>query len=217
MPLNTNEQLPFVGPMVIGEYFTYPGASSDSSPVLTLRTNLAGDDVPIKAILELKATDGAFVVPRMTFAEMNALDPVDNGSMVFVIDLQALYLYESAVWQPIASGPAFLPFTWTEADGPTGMQPNNGYWVNTIALTDMTLPTVCPEGDVMRVARVGAGNFSIVQNAGQQIRFETATTTLGVTGHIDSTNVGDVIEITCRVANLFFVVTGSQGALFNVV
>jgi len=211
MALNLVYPTPLNGAVVIGDTTTFNNGSNDVPPQLTTAVNLAGKTVPIKAILELQSEDGAFVVPRMTSVDRILMDPIVDGALVFDTDLAILMLYEGGAWLEIATGPAVQFFNWNEVVGPTLMLPDNGYWVTNAALTNMTLPVICPKDAIIKVSRQGAGNFSVRQNAGQQIQYENLSTTLGVAGHIDSQEIGDVLTMVCRVANTLFVVEASVG------
>ena len=84
---------------------------------------------------------------------------------------------------------------------------------NNAATITMTLPTTAAVGSVIRVVGMGAGSFKIAQNVLELIHFGTATTTTGVGGSIESTQVNDSIEIVCIVANTEWAVLSSVGNL----
>lgn len=94
---------------------------------------------------------------------------------------------------------ASILFAWTVETANANMATNNGYISNSAGTINLTLPTTANIGDIIRVTNE-AGNFSIRQNAGQSINFGNVTTTVGTTGHLDSTALGDSVELVCIVA-----------------
>lgn len=88
-------------------------------------------------------------------------------------------------------------FTWTDITGATQtIAVANGYVTNRGGGVTYTLPATATEGDMFRIAgKLGA--WSIAQNANQQILFGSSSSTVGVTGSIASTNVGDCAEVLC--------------------
>lgn len=104
-------------------------------------------------------------------------------------------------------------FTWNEETGTSAnMAVNNGYIANNAGLVTLTLPATAAVGDVIRVVGKGAGGWRIAQNAGQAITWdETAATTTGVGGMLDSTDDFDAVELVCMTANTDFVVLSSKG------
>lgn len=77
----------------------------------------------------------------------------------------------------------------------------------------VTLPVASVLGDVVRVAQNGATGWHIVQAAGQQIMVAGILTTLGASGSIASTGLGDSIELVCMVADTIWVALSYEGNL----
>ena len=101
---------------------------------------------------------------------------------------------------------------WTVVSGTSqAMAVNNGYTSNNAGLCTMTLPATAAVGDTIQVSGLGAGGWAIAQNALQVIHFGSATTTIGITGSLASTNAFDAIEITCVVANTTWIARNSIG------
>lgn len=115
---------------------------------------------------------------------------------------------EGVKWAPQAS---IFPFT--EVTGTAqAMAINNGYIANNIALVTATLPSTSAVGDLVWIVGQGAGGWQIAQNAGQTIHFGNQDTTMGIGGHLDSTNQYDAIQLLCTAANTDWTCTGiSQG------
>lgn len=105
-------------------------------------------------------------------------------------------------------------FAWTEVTGTTqAMADNNGYIANNAGLVTLTLPAVAAIGDTVMVTGKGAGGWRVAQNAGQQIFFGTASTTIGAGGSLDSTQRRDTVELVCITANTEWNVIDSVGNL----
>lgn len=104
--------------------------------------------------------------------------------------------------------------TWTTVTGTTqAMAVNNGYVANNAGLVTLTLPATAAVGDVILVAGLGAGGWSIAQNAGQLIHIGNQVTTTGATGTLSSTNAFDDVTLRCIVTNTTFTVMAVQGNL----
>lgn len=104
-------------------------------------------------------------------------------------------------------------FSWTEVTGTSqAMVADNGYIANNAGLVTLTLPATCGLGQSLSVVGLGAGGWSIAQNAGQTIHFNSNDTTTGAGGSLSSTNRYNSIELMCVVANTDFVVVDSSGS-----
>ena len=112
----------------------------------------------------------------------------------------------------IASGGGGGGITWSVVGVNTAMAVNTGYFSSSAGTINLTLPAAAALGDVIRISNL-AGNFHIVQGAGQSIRFGDATTVVGAGGSITSTGVGDTLELVCYNANVGFQVLSSMGNL----
>lgn len=105
---------------------------------------------------------------------------------------------------------------WTEVTTVTqAMAVNNGYLANNAAPVVLTLPATSALFSIFEVVGKGAGGFKIEQNAGQTIIWDaTSSTTTGVGGYIESTDIYDKVRIMCTVADTTFTVVGSKGNIF---
>lgn len=108
--------------------------------------------------------------------------------------------------------------TWTEVTGTSQTaSADNGYITNNAGLVTVTLPTTCAVGKIIRVTGKGAGGWKIAQNASQKIIWNeggvagTNETTSGTSGHLDSTDDYDSIEIICITADTVWGVLSSKG------
>jgi hypothetical protein len=91
-------------------------------------------------------------------------------------------------------------FTWVDVTGTSAsMAINTGYLADNAGLVTLTLPATAVQFSEIEVKGYGAGGWLIAQNAGQQIRFGTASTTAGVTGSLASTNLNDGVKLIAAV------------------
>lgn len=102
---------------------------------------------------------------------------------------------------------------WTVETTDTSLIKNNGYFANSAGTITFTLPVTSAVGDTISVSNMNTGSMVVAQNAGQSIRYGNQISTVGVTGNITSTGIGDTITIVCNVANTGFQVVNSQGQL----
>lgn len=68
----------------------------DAQGNMATPTKIGG--VPIAAALEVQSKVGAFVPPRMSTDEKDALDPIETGSIVWDTTLNQLSIFDSAQW-----------------------------------------------------------------------------------------------------------------------
>jgi hypothetical protein len=90
---------------------------------------------------------------------------------------------------------------------------DHGYINTNVGLTTFTLPAIAAVGDEIEIVGESAAGWLIAQNAGQNIQFNSLSTTGGVGGSLASTNQYDTVHLVCRVANTTFHVTSSTGNL----
>ena len=99
--------------------------------------------------------------------------------------------------------------------GPVSMAAGNGYFSNASG-ADLTfnLPSTAAVGTVLEITNLQAArNFTIAQASGQSIQFGNVATTVGASGSISSTSIGDSLRMVCTVANTTWQVLSSQGNL----
>jgi hypothetical protein len=115
---------------------------------------------------------------------------------------------EGVKWGPQAFVFPFIEVTSTSQ----AMAINTGYIANNSALVTATLPSTSSVGDLVWIIGKGLGGWQIAQNAGQIIHFADQDTTMGVGGHLASSNQYDAIQLICTAANTDWTCTGiSQG------
>lgn len=107
-------------------------------------------------------------------------------------------------------------FTWTDATNASyTVAAQNGYVADRGTLVTFTLPTNNALGDTIQIVGKGAGGWTIVYAAGQQIFFGSSTTT-ATTGALASTNAHDCVTLVCTTASAsapIFTVSNAVGNL----
>lgn len=93
-------------------------------------------------------------------------------------------------------------FTWTVITVDQTAVVNNGYFCNKASTLHLLLPAVSAVGDTIIVTNENtAVGVQFTQAAGQQILFSTSSSTLGATGTVTSSAIGDSMTLVCKVAN----------------
>lgn len=116
-----------------------------------------------------------------------------------------------AYWQLLAYSANY--FTWAVTITDQTLSPNMGFFANSNATLEFSLPTNAAVGDTYEVIAMGSGGFLITQSAGQSVVVGNQLTTSGAGGSIASTSSGDWIKIVCDVAGTSFFATVEQGNL----
>lgn len=94
----------------------------------------------------------------------------------------------------------------------------NGYFCNKAGTLALALPATSAVGDIIEVVNINtATGTSFTQAASQQIFFGNTSTTLGATGTLTSTSIGDTMKLVCRTANLTWQVLGNPIGNWTVV
>lgn len=106
----------------------------------------------------------------------------------------------------------FAPMPTTVVTGTTqAVAVNNCYVSNNAGVVTMTLPATAAVGDEIQIMGLGAGGWSLAQNASQLVHFGNVASTTGTGGSIASQNAFDTLKIKCVVANTTFCVIAAQG------
>jgi len=90
---------------------------------------------------------------------------------------------------------------------------NMGYITNSGALVAIILPALSAVGDVIRIAGLGAGGWTLQQQAGQVVHCMSRDTTVGAGGSLSSMTAHDTLEIVCAVANTEWIDISQNGNL----
>jgi hypothetical protein len=125
------------------------------------------------------------------------------------------FLAGAAVWTELDNAGAIAGIVWTiEAGAAVNMANYHGYITANAGVTTSTLPVVSAVGSVIEiVGGAGTTNWIIAQRAGQYIRFNNQTTTVGVVGQVLSTHFYDTVKLITRVADVGFEIVRSNDNL----
>jgi len=153
-------------------------------------------DISLSGIVQLNTGDRVFVsVQNLT----------DTSSMT------AMYANASIVNVDATQQTAMV---WTNVTGTSqAMSPNNGYVTNNVGLVTLSLPATCNFGSEIQVNGNEVGGWQITQGAGQQIFYESASTTIGVTGTVSSTNARACVTLRCILQDQGFLIESTTGAI----
>jgi hypothetical protein len=102
--------------------------------------------------------------------------------------------------------------SWLDVTGATqGLTANRGYYANRGAgNVAFTLPISAARDTIIRIVGIQNG-WTVAQNAGQQIVYGTASTTIGVGGSLASTSARNSFEMICIVQNTTWQIISSVG------
>ncbi len=106
-----------------------------------------------------------------------------------------------------------LPMIWSvETNAAVVGVVDHGFIANRAGLITITLPTTAAIGSIIEVTGINtAVGWRIAQNAGETIHFGNQSTTTGVGGYLESTEIRDSVRIVCVVANTDWNVLSSLG------
>ena len=96
------------------------------------------------------------------------------------------------------SNVSWLPIT----SSPYVMVPNYGYTTSLGTQTLLALPDSAAYGDVIEISGQGLAGWRVTQGAGQYIQYGAVTTTVGVTGYLESGTAQDSVKLLCIATNL---------------
>lgn len=122
-----------------------------------------------------------------------APDPIVVGTDPIIFQLISLMIAPTELWITVTTSPQSLAI-------------NTGYIINKIGPCILTLPSICPVGSIIKIQGKGPGQWRVAQNPGQQILFGNVSTTVGITGYIESTFATDNVSLLCTVADTEFIV-----------
>lgn len=109
-----------------------------------------------------------------------------------------------------ASVPA--SFSWSVITGDQSAVAGNGYFCNKAGTLALALPATSAVGDTIEVSNINtATGVQFTQASGQQIYIGNTSTTLGATGTLTSTAVGDSLRIVCSATDTIWRVVSGWG------
>jgi hypothetical protein len=92
-------------------------------------------------------------------------------------------------------------FIWIATTVDAALVVRNGYIANKAGLLTMTLPATAAIGDVIKITGINtAVGWRIAQNANQRLHLGTTSSTVGVGGYVEATQIRDSAELVCVVA-----------------
>lgn len=135
----------------------------------------------------------------ITFLEGNDSVPVESDSdgVIHLIGVGGVTVTGNPGTNTETISFAGSSVTWTDITSATQtLAVNSGYVTDRVGGVAYTLPATASFGDVIGIAgKLGA--WSVAQNANQQIVIGSSSSTVGITGSISSTNVGDCVWLLC--------------------
>lgn len=156
----------------------------------------ASIDVPLSGLLVGKGVNTPVVALALT---TNGQIPIGGAGGPVAATLTAgsgISITNGANSITIASLDA--GFTWNNTTGTSAtLVAENGYQANNAGVVTYTLPTIASStfGDTIEIMGLGAGGWAIAQLASQQIIVGNASSTVGATGSVASTNRYDCIQL----------------------
>lgn len=103
-------------------------------------------------------------------------------------------------------------FVWNNTTSATQqMDSGNGYYVNHAGGVAFTLPTSPTFADTVQIIGFNTG-WTIAQNAGQSIIFDSVQSTVGTGGSLASTAAGNCITLFCGADGATWTVAASEGS-----
>lgn len=220
---------------------TYPVTTAQGDLLLSSAANtitaLAKDATATRYLSNTGVTNNAAWAQVVLTDGVTGTLPVANGGTGIATATQYAVICGGAAsgtapFQPLASvgttgqvltsnGAAMLPtwqnssfLEWTEIAASQGALVDEGYYTNGGGQIVLTLPAVSAQfTQISVVGNALVNSWRIAQNAGQQIFFASASTTVGVGGYIESSTARNTITLICIVANLSWEVRSSTGIL----
>lgn len=207
-----------VNNVIIGQQsgFAYTGA--ESSNILFSSLGVLGES----NTLRIGAATGSGV-GQLAKAFITGIDGVNVGSVAKVVTMASDQLGTATI--TAGAGITVTPgantitissigegLTWSVITASQTAVVENGYFCNKAGTLALTLPATSVVGDVIEVTNENtATGVQIAQAAGQQILIGNTNTTLGATGTLTSSAVGDTLKIVCKVANTIWRATSVVG------
>ena len=142
-----------------------------------------------------KLTVDGLIDPTALVLTPQASPPIaDNGTVYYNSD-GSFKFRQNGSWATSSA------FTWSVITAGQSLVKSNGYFTTGASQLLLPLPTLSQVGDTIEIKANNANGFKITQGAGQVITQGNTNTTVGITGFLESTAIGDSVRIVCSVAN----------------
>lgn len=126
-----------------------------------------------------------------------------NTAEIELLEIQQAFVLNqsslSVSWQTITNGSPVIQ-----------MSVNKGYFIFNTVITNLVLPLEPSKGSVIEIYAGNETGFIINQNSHDQIQFGDKTTTLGITGQLANSSIGDHLKL-IFLSDQWLVLSGSQG------
>lgn len=105
------------------------------------------------------------------------------------------------------------PFAYSVKTGATvAAVAGNGYFCNNATIpVALTLPATAAIGNIIEIIAMNANGWTLAQNALQYVAGVGKTSTIGITGSLASTGIGDTVRLVCNVTDVGFYVVSMVG------
>lgn len=157
--------------------------------------------------------DGSGVPGTALTVHTDGSDATESAGAISIVGAGGITTSGSGSTITITGGGGGGGLTWSTISASQTLAVNNGYFCTGGGTLALALPAVAAVGDTIEIYLDGSTGFTITQAAGQDIKFGSQVSTAGVGGSISSTGQGDGITMTCRTANLRFLITACMGNL----
>lgn len=87
------------------------------------------------------------------------------------------------------------------------------YITNSVSRVTVLLPATASVGDEVVIVGLGAGGWTLTQNASQLVKLNGAASTTGTGGHTDSATANSCVRVMCVIANTTWVVMSHEGSI----
>lgn len=155
------------------------------------------------------SVNGSQVVETITTPDTTIVNP-SSGNINFINGdgISIIGSGNDITISAVGGGFTWIPITST----PLSFVDSVGYFAeDASARPNIFLPVTCAAGESFAVTAVNILGWTISQNAGQQIQFGNLTTTVGVSGFLQTNAIGDTAYLVCSTANTNFIVVSAIG------
>lgn len=157
---------------------------------------------PITHEFNITATSGggSGFIATLTGNTGGAVGP-DGADNINIIGSGPITVSGNSGTNTLTIGSVYPFLTWFVITANQMAVTQQGYFTNGGSTVQVTLPNTSLVGDTFVVSAINSNGWKVVQGAGQQILIGNQNTTLGASGYLQSTFVGDSIILVCSVAN----------------